>query len=169
MNSISRLFQPTSVAVIGASDDPEKLTSRPITYLQKHGFQGSIYPVNPRYETVAGLTCYADVASLPSVPDVAIVLVGANRVIDVVRQLAEAGTGASIVLASGFGEAGAEGEVGAGFRGGLGQHVDHPGCPRSAGVARPVHGNPVGGVRVVVAVDHVEVGLVRGATSASGK
>ena len=110
MNSISRLFQPTSVAVIGASDDPEKLTSRPITYLQKHGFQGSIYPVNPRYETVAGLTCYADVASLPSVPDVAIVLVGANRVIDVVRQLAEAGTGAAIVLASGFGEAGAEGQ-----------------------------------------------------------
>ena len=110
MNSISRLFQPTSVAVIGASDDPEKLTSRPITYLQKHGFQGSIYPVNPRYETVAGLTCYADVALLPDVPDVAIVLVGANRVIDVVRQLAEAGTGAAIVLASGFGEAGPEGQ-----------------------------------------------------------
>jgi acyl-CoA synthetase (NDP forming) len=110
MNSISRLFQPTSVAVIGASDDPEKLTSRPIAYLQKHGFQGSIYPVNPRYEAVAGLTCYADVASLPSVPDVAIVLVGANRVIDVVRQLAEAGTGAAIVLASGFGEAGPEGQ-----------------------------------------------------------
>ncbi|HYI71939.1 MAG TPA: acetate--CoA ligase family protein [Skermanella sp.] len=110
MNSISRLFQPASVAVIGASDDPGKLTSRPIAYLRKHGFEGRIYPVNPRYDTVAGLPCYADVASLPGVPDVAIVLVGANRVTDVVRQLAEAGTGAAIVLASGFGEAGEEGQ-----------------------------------------------------------
>jgi acetate---CoA ligase (ADP-forming) len=110
MDAISKLFRPRSVAVIGASADPEKLTGRPIAYLQKHGFSGSIYPVNPRYQSVSGLTCYRDIAALPAAPDVALVLIAAERVAEAVGELADVGCGAAIVLASGFAETGVEGE-----------------------------------------------------------
>ncbi|HSV80193.1 MAG TPA: acetate--CoA ligase family protein [Ramlibacter sp.] len=109
MNQISRLLQPRSVAVIGASGDPAKTAGRPVSYLVKHGFAGAIYPVNPRVDRIGGLTCYPDVASLPSVPDVGIVLLGAERAHLAVRDLAERGTAAAIVLASGYTETGEDG------------------------------------------------------------
>lgn len=109
MSTVNALFNPTSVAVVGASSDPAKLTGRPIAYLQRNGFAGQIYPINPRYESIGELPCFPDAASLPAAPDVGLILLGANRVVDSVRQLAAIGTKASIVLASGFGETGAEG------------------------------------------------------------
>ncbi len=111
MNALGRLIHPRSVAIVGASADPEKLTGRPVAYLQKHGFAGDIYPINPRYGTIAGLTCYPDVKSLPRPPDVGLVLLGAEMAADAVRQLAAAGTAAAVVLASGFAEAGADGHA----------------------------------------------------------
>jgi acyl-CoA synthetase (NDP forming) len=107
--AIDRLFHPRSVAVIGASSDPSKLTGRPLSYLQKHGFAGDIYPVNPRYDRIGDLACYADVKSLPATPDVALVLLGADRVEAAARELAGIGTTAAIILASGFSEAGDDG------------------------------------------------------------
>jgi len=109
MNQISRLLQPRSVAVIGASGDPAKTAGRPVSYLVKHGFAGAIYPVNPKIARIGELACYPDVASLPSVPDVGIVLLGAERAHLAVRDLAERGTAAAIVLASGYTETGEEG------------------------------------------------------------
>ena len=108
-NPIARLIRPRHVAVVGASADPSKTAGRPIAYLQKHGYSGEIYPVNPRAESVAGLKSYADVASLPQAPDVAIVLVGIERATQAVRELAALGTPAAIVLASGYAEIGPEG------------------------------------------------------------
>ena len=109
MDAISRLFQPRSVAVIGASADPRKTTGRPITYLMKHGYAGKVYPVNPKADRIGDLPCYASIADLPEAPDVAIVLLGAARAHEAVRELAERGTAAAIVLASGFGETGEAG------------------------------------------------------------
>lgn len=109
MNTISRLLNPRSVAVIGASADIKKTAGRPVSYLRKHGFTGDIYPVNPRVESIDGLPCYPDIASLPSVPDVGIVLLGAERAHVAVRELAQRGTAAAIVLASGYTEVGADG------------------------------------------------------------
>lgn len=109
VNAISRLIQPRSVAVIGASGDASKTAGRPVAYLRKHGFTGDIYPVNPRVDSIDGLRCYPDIASLPSVPDVAIVLLGAERAHIAVRDLAARGTAAAIVLASGYTETGEEG------------------------------------------------------------
>src|SRR6188472_2488414 len=110
MDALERLFHPRSIAVVGASADPKKLTGRPVAYLQKHGYAGAILPVNPRYPSIAGLQSYPDIASLPVVPDVGLVLLGGDHVLESVRALAEAGTAAAIVLAAGFGEAGAEGQ-----------------------------------------------------------
>lgn len=109
MSVMNILLNPASIAVIGASTDPAKLTGRPISYLQKAGFKGRIYPINPRADEVLGLKSYADPRNLPEAPDVGLVLVGANRVVDSVRALSEAGAKAAIVLASGFGESGEEG------------------------------------------------------------
>lgn len=109
MNSINRLIQPRSVAVIGASADPAKTAGRPVSYLMKHAFSGKIYPVNPKVEAIAGLKCYPDVNSLPETPDVAIVLLGAERAHLAVRELAARGTAAAIVLASGYTETGEQG------------------------------------------------------------
>src|SRR5690606_39233430 len=109
MRQLDSLLRPRSVAVIGASSESAKTAGRPIAYLQKHGYAGRIYPVTPRSETIAGLPCYADVASLPEAPDVGLVLLGAARAAQAVRDLAGRGAGAAIVLASGFQETGAAG------------------------------------------------------------
>lgn len=109
MDAISRLLQPRSVAIIGASADPTKTAGRPVAYLQKHGYAGHILPVNPKADRIGDLPCYADIASLPVVPDVAIVLLGAERAHLAVRELAARGTAAAIVLASGYTETGEDG------------------------------------------------------------
>lgn len=109
MDNISRLMNPRSVAVIGASGDAQKTSGRPIAFLRKHGFEGRLYPVNPRYTEIDGLTCYPSIAALPEVPDAAIILLGPERANQAVAELAAMGTPAAIVLAGGYGEAGEEG------------------------------------------------------------
>jgi acyl-CoA synthetase (NDP forming) len=109
MDAISRLLAPRSVAVIGASADRTKTAGRPVAYLQKHGFPGAIHPVNPKADRIGDLPCYPDIASLPEVPDVGIVLLGAERAHLAVRDLAARGCAAAIVLASGYTETGEDG------------------------------------------------------------
>ena len=111
MSAIARLVRPRSVAVIGASADPGKTSGRPVSFLQKHGFAGAVYPVNPKVERIGELTCYPDVAALPAVPDVGIVLLGAERAHLAVRELAAKGVAAAVVLAAGYTETGAEGAL----------------------------------------------------------
>jgi len=110
MNALSRLIQPRSVAIIGASADLQKTAGRPLSYLQKHGFDGAIYPVNPRVSHIGDVPCYPDIDAIPGVPDVAIVLLGAGRAQQAVADLARKGTFAAIVLASGYSEAGEDGQ-----------------------------------------------------------
>ena len=108
-SAIQKLMEPRSIAVIGASTDPKKTAGRPIAYLQKHHFKGKIYPINPRVQEISGLQCYPDIASLPETPDVAIIMVGTDKALSAVKELAALGTPAAIVLTSGFAEHGPEG------------------------------------------------------------
>jgi acyl-CoA synthetase (NDP forming) len=109
-DAISVLLAPRSVAVIGASADASKTSGLPVQFLRKQGFSGAIYPVNPRVSSIDGLPCFPDTRSLPAPPDVGLVLLGAERAVQAVRDLAEAGTKAAIVVASGFGETGEAGQ-----------------------------------------------------------
>ncbi len=109
MTAMKALFKPKSVAVIGASGDPNKTSGRPVAYLQKHGYAGTIYPINPKLTEIQGLPCYPSVEDLPETPEVGLVLLSAQRSIGVVRSLAKRGCKAAIVLASGFAENGEEG------------------------------------------------------------
>lgn len=97
------------MAVIGASDDPDKVGGRPIDYLRRFGFGGAVYPVNPRRSLVQGLPSYPDLAALPEPPDAAVVVVPGPAAVEAVERCAERGVRAAVVMASGFGEASAEG------------------------------------------------------------
>src|SRR6478672_12430564 len=103
------LFSPRSIAIIGASDDPAKTSGRPVLFLRRAGFQGAIYPVNPRRDTVLGERAWPSLAALPEIPDHVYVLSPTETVIETIAECGRIGVPVATILASGFGEAGAEG------------------------------------------------------------
>ena len=107
---LDALFQPRSVALIGASDRPGSLGSVVLQNLKKGGFRGPVWPVNRRHATVDGAPAWPDVASLPGVPDLAVICTPAVTVPGLIASLGEKGTRAAIVLSAGLKEAGSEGE-----------------------------------------------------------
>ncbi len=104
-------LNPQSVAVIGASENIHKIGGRPIHYMQKHGFGGRIYPINPSRDEVQGFRSYASLEALPEAPDLAMVIVGGEKAVDAVAQCAARGVKSVVVVASGFGEIGEEGRA----------------------------------------------------------
>ncbi len=108
---VDAAFAPRSVAIIGASDNPEKIGGRPIKYMRAHGFKGEIWPVNPQRAEVQGLPCWPDVASLPGVPDTVIICVPGEAAVDAVTQCARRGVRLGVVISSGFAETGQEGRA----------------------------------------------------------
>ena len=102
---------PRSIAVIGASDNPEKIGGRPIKYMLRHGYAGAIYPVNPGRGEVQGLKAYADLAALPEAPDLAIVAVPGRAAVEAVAACAARGVRVAVVMSSGFGETDAAGKA----------------------------------------------------------
>jgi acyl-CoA synthetase (NDP forming) len=101
---LDALFHARSIALVGVSGDPRKMTGAPLEILRQTGFAGSIFPVNPRYADLGGLPCYPDIASLPEVPDVALVMLAASQVPSAIQACADRGVGAVVVLSSGFEE-----------------------------------------------------------------
>ncbi|MET4575582.1 acetate--CoA ligase family protein [Ottowia thiooxydans] len=99
------LVDPRSIAVYGASADLTRLGGMPVALLTERGFQGAIYPINPKYTEIAGLRCYPDIASLPVPADLIVIAVAAPEVVGVMRQAAARGIRAAVVFAAGFAEA----------------------------------------------------------------
>ncbi len=106
---LGELFEPKSVAVIGASNRPGTVGESLFRNVIRAGFRGVAYPVNPRWESVSGVRCYPHVGRLPDVAELAIVIVPAPEVPAIVDELGRAGTRGVIVISSGFGEVGGEG------------------------------------------------------------
>jgi acetate---CoA ligase (ADP-forming) len=105
---LEALFKPRSIAVVGASEKPT-IGRRLIASLDRFGFSGSIFPVNPNYPTVLGRQCYASIAELPEAPDVAVFCVGHERVLEPFAAAAELGVKAAVIYAGGFAERGEDG------------------------------------------------------------
>ncbi|WP_219604252.1 bifunctional acetate--CoA ligase family protein/GNAT family N-acetyltransferase [Aeromonas caviae] len=101
-SGLDRLFKPHSIAVIGASCDPQKAGHVVIRHLLAGQFQGPILPVAPRSQAVAGVLAYPDIESLPLSPDLAIVCTRRERVLPLIEELGKKGTGAAIILAAQF-------------------------------------------------------------------
>ncbi|WP_243795315.1 acetate--CoA ligase family protein [Saccharopolyspora gloriosae] len=102
------LLSPSAVAVVGASER-KTMAARLTRFLLDGGFTGAVYPVNPRYEQVHGLTCYPALDRLPGPVDLVLIMVPAQRVAEVVADSARAGARLAIVLSSGFAEVGPDG------------------------------------------------------------
>ncbi|EAQ02029.1 pimeloyl-CoA synthetase [Pseudooceanicola batsensis HTCC2597] len=109
-DTFSALVSPKSVALVGASEDVARIGGRPLRYLREAGFGGSIMPVNPKRETVQGLTCHPDIASLPEVPDTAILAVPARATLDTVHACLDKGVKSAVIFSAGFAETGADGQ-----------------------------------------------------------
>ncbi|MCI4367515.1 MAG: CoA-binding protein, partial [Thermoplasmata archaeon] len=104
--ALEEIFAPASVAVIGASNTPDTVGKSLFRNLLSSGFQGVVYPVNPKWKSVSGVRCYPNVSALPEVPDLAVVIVPAARVGPVVEDLGKLGTKGLVVISSGFREVG---------------------------------------------------------------
>lgn len=99
---LERMFRPRSVAVIGASNRPQRVGGVVMRNLLAGGFEGPIMPVNPRCAAVAGVLTYPDVESLPRTPDLAILCTPPETVPDLVDELGARGTRAVVVVARGL-------------------------------------------------------------------
>ena len=106
---LERFFNPRAIAIIGASQDLNTISGQPLKHLTSHGYKGKLYPVNPRYQEVAGVRCYPALVDVPETPDLALILVNASRVADMLRQCGAKGVPYVIIFSSGFSEVGGGG------------------------------------------------------------
>jgi acyl-CoA synthetase (NDP forming) len=135
---LDAVFRPKSIAIFGASDDVTKIGGRPLQFLLKYGYAGAIYPINRKAGTVQSLQAYATVRDVPEVPELAVLAVPPQGVLEAVKDCAERGVRAAVILSSGFSEMGAEGaklqaEIGDLARA-SGMRVVGPNCLGSIGV-----------------------------------
>ena len=110
-NGLHSLLHPRSVAVVGASDNPDKVGGRPLRHLIAHGFAGRLYPVTQRGAPVQGLESRTSLAELPEVPDVAILCVPAERADIEIASCARLGVPNVLLFSSGFAEVSAAGRA----------------------------------------------------------
>jgi acetyltransferase len=98
------MLHPRNIVLVGATDKPGNYAERIWNNLVKYGFKGGLYPVNSRRETIWGVPCYRDFASLPDKPDHVLVLVPARFAVQVIRDAAMAGARSATIVTSGFDE-----------------------------------------------------------------
>jgi acyl-CoA synthetase (NDP forming) len=103
------LFEPRSIALVGASGDASKNTSRPQRFLRKHGYSGRIIPINPGRDEIFGEKAYPDLTSVPEAIDHAFIMVPAKAVRAAVEQCVAKGVPVATVYSDGFAETGPEG------------------------------------------------------------
>ena len=106
---LDALLNPQSIAVIGASNNGARIGGMPLAHLTKFGYQGAIYPINPKYESVFGLPCWPTIEDLPQAPDLVVLAIGAADVLPMLRRCVAKGVKAAIVYAAGFAEEGPQG------------------------------------------------------------
>ena len=104
-DAVRALLSPKNVVIVGASDRPGSWSRRVFRSLERTGFPGQVYPVNPRNPTVwDGRTCYPDLRSLPERADHVVVLVPGHAAIETIREAGRVGARSATIFASGFGE-----------------------------------------------------------------
>ena len=109
--SLEPLFNPKSVAILGASAEPSRIGGMPLRYMLQYGFNGAIYPVNPNHDEIQGLKAYAKIGDLGQSVDAAILAVPARIAVEVAQECADSGAKTLCAFTSGFSEAGKDGIV----------------------------------------------------------
>ncbi len=103
-------LNPKSIAVIGASENPNKIGGRPLLYLSRFGYQGKVYPINPKRTEVQGLATSPSLLDLPEAPEMAIIAVPGAAAVEALDACGKSGVKLALMMSSGFGET--EGEDG---------------------------------------------------------
>src|SRR3954467_4128157 len=104
VRSIHAMLHPRNIVLVGATDKPGNYAERIWNNLVKYGYEGGLYPVNAKRETIWGVPCYKDFANLPEKPDHVLVLVPARFAVQVIRDAAAAGARSATIVTSGFSE-----------------------------------------------------------------
>lgn len=111
LDQLKLVFEPSSVAVVGASNDPSKWGFRILSNILSGGFEGKVYAVNPNVPQVLNVETYPRVTDMPEVPDLVVIVVPPPAVPGVMRDCAARGVKAVVVITAGFAEVGEEGEA----------------------------------------------------------
>ncbi len=109
MKKFEHLFEPRAIAVVGVSDDGARPGTQALRALVKNGFQGGLFPVNPKYPTFDELPCFASVDAIPEAVDLVVIGVPASGVLAVLESCARKKVGYAVILSGGFRESGPEG------------------------------------------------------------
>ncbi len=107
--NLIRMFEPKSVAVVGASREKKKLGNIILKNIIDCGFDGDIWPVNPSARMILNHKCYSSYAEIPQVPDLAVIVVPSGLVLQVMRQIGQKGTTNVVIITAGFKEMGGDG------------------------------------------------------------
>ena len=110
IKKLDSIFRPKRIALVGVSNTPDSVGGITLRNLVGGGFNGVVYPVNPRREAVFGIPCYPDVKSLPKTPDLAVIMTAAETVPQLVCDCGEAGIHGVIIMSAGFKEIGDNGK-----------------------------------------------------------
>ena len=108
---LTRFLNPRAIAIVGASNDLSRIGGQPIRLLTEYGYGGRVYPVNPKYQEIKGLACYASVSAVPKPCDVALIALAAPQVPGVIEECGRAGIPYALVLSAGFSEVGEHGKA----------------------------------------------------------
>ena len=108
LETMTRLFRPRAIAVVGASDSEGKIGNSVMKNLVNGGFEGEIYPINPKAEQILGKKAYNDIADLPDGVDLAVFCIPAKFVVDTIAKVGDKGIAAAVLIPSGFAETGEE-------------------------------------------------------------
>ncbi len=103
------LFNPRAIAIIGASEDPTRLGGLPIRFLRQHGYTGKIFPVNPKYKEIAGLSCFPALTDIPEPVDLALIGIPRQLVFQAIKGCAAKRVPFVILFSAGYAEMGEEG------------------------------------------------------------
>ncbi len=109
MRDLDPIFSPKSVAVVGASTAPGKVGHDIFVNILKGGFQGTLYPVNPKAKSISSVRAYASIAELPEAPDLAMIILPPKLAVQAVEDSIEKGVKGIVIVSAGFKEVGGEG------------------------------------------------------------
>jgi acetate---CoA ligase (ADP-forming) len=109
-SSLEPFFNAKGVAIIGASASPDKLSFGILKNLTSYGYQGRIYPVNPKADKILGLTCYPDIGKVPDPVDMAVIVLASQLIPSVLEDCGKRGIKAVTIISGGFKEIGKEGQ-----------------------------------------------------------
>ncbi|MCC6532261.1 MAG: acetate--CoA ligase family protein [Burkholderiales bacterium] len=109
MHDFGKLFEPRGIAIVGASNDPTRTGGQTLLALNQYGYAGGVFPINPKYQEIAGRKCYAALGQIDAPCDIAVIALPAAQVPEVIAQCGARGIGFAVVLGGGFRETGPAG------------------------------------------------------------